>query len=184
MGKRSFPKAISFGLVFAIVSHLSMNAYALIDNGLEAEAGEWPDVVEVADRCTGSIVGNDTILTAAHCLKDVDPNRPDISILVPGLGSFEVVSVFSHPHWLWRPSASGAEFRALESHDIAVLRVKTRNAFAHHIPVRFLSSSADLIGASVSMIGYGDNDATVQFNRGWGVKRKGSNRIIGVTRLC
>ncbi len=82
-------------------------AEALIVNGLAAKPGELPQVVKIIfekGMCSGTVVGPDTVLTAAHCLAEgvVNPQNPSISLELPGqAASIPVTGYLVEPDFDW-----------------------------------------------------------------------------------
>ncbi|XP_050079748.1 uncharacterized protein LOC126567574 [Anopheles maculipalpis] len=140
-----FRKLVFWGLVLGVISETSAQDYRatcgrrrvksvyLIRNGLDAKLGHWPwyaaiyaknESGAVNYKCGGSIIDENTILTAASCLfKTGTTNTSDISIQLGNIHLTEetedtqihdVKEIIQHP-----------EFSGDASNDIALIKLAT-----------------------------------------------------------
>lgn len=105
----------------------------LITNGIKANPSEWPAIALVkrdtstgSNSCTGTMVGPDVVLTAAHCLDSAQTNAAapinGMTVVVNGLAS-AVERVF-FPRW------AGTQ-NSMIGFDLAILQLadKTNKAY-------------------------------------------------------
>jgi len=65
-------KKLLLGIILASLSATNLYSSSTLINGRPALSGEFPEVVYISagmSRCSASIIGPQTILTAAHCVK-------------------------------------------------------------------------------------------------------------------
>lgn len=129
--------------------------------------------------CTGSIIGKDLILTAAHCV-DGKPSRMEIVFKSNVKKAHKtdrrpVKGYIQHPNWREsRDAGSGAA--GINRGDLAVLK------FTDGLPKGFAPlslASRDLslsIGQSVGMLGFGVTSGTTE--GGAGILRKTNTKIL------
>jgi secreted trypsin-like serine protease len=111
--------------------------------------------------CTGTLVGDNVVLTAAHCVRGVDP---DIVRFAVGEDSaspaktFEVAEIRTNPLWNTRTP----------EHDNALLFLRaSANTYATPIPINRGPLTA-LVGQQVQNVGYGATDPVSSDNtRRW-----------------
>lgn len=146
--------------------------------GEKAVEGQFPATIRLATlMCTGTVIGAQTILTAAHCVSKID--EPVMrSTLAPGaiitfhygadIGppiNVQVVGVEVHPTWFAKmreaqetsqlvkqqPQLLAAVTASKDVTDIAVIRVKENL----NLPIAAIDSSVKQIGEQVTIQGYG-----------------------------
>ena len=111
--------------------------------------------------CSGTLIANDTILTAAHCLEGEEP--ANLSFVIGA----DLRTAVSHP------IASGVphpEYRKGKhgSHDIALLYLREPVPGVTPVPYRKASLPVYFRGR-LTFVGFGDDDGTAQ--TGSGIKR-------------
>ena len=178
-----------------------------IPNGVSAEG--FPAVarllIEGMYECTGTVVGPNTVLTAAHCVIESAPMSPNITILLQGGAQYRASAVLAHPGYDYKeilrindivekagdysnlPESDRDSIRraALEnlrlvSHDLGLIRFTSEPRRERRVPVKLRSEPSELARLPVTMVGYGQNDKTAWFFNGGGVGRSGTNMIRGV----
>jgi len=117
-------------------------------------------------RCSGTLIGPDVVLTAAHCLNENDGSpikmekltvsfalqEPDV---LSGDHVRKVIAMQSHPHW----NPLGAPLN-LHQNDIALLRLASP-APKEYVPSQIARTNPDLgAGVEVSLAGYGVSSAS------------------------
>jgi secreted trypsin-like serine protease len=136
-----------------------------IIGGHLADPGEYPFVVallqrNVADRwsaqfCGGSLIQNNRVLTAAHCMVGRRPNTTDVlagtnRLATPGGQRIHVTAVHVHPQY--NPRTSG--------NDIAVLELASPAAGPASSIARIEPGHFDLWdpGTTATVMGWGDRN--------------------------
>ncbi|MBI4346949.1 MAG: trypsin-like serine protease [Elusimicrobia bacterium] len=204
MSRRSLAAPVA-ALALAVVVRAA--SAGRIPNGIPSR--DVPAVVEleIEDRfrCTGTVVGPDTVLTAAHCLLESDPHAPDIDVLFVDGTKRRAVRSLSHPRYdaaekervndvvlgagAWaelspaereRVRAAALSNMADASHDLAVMLLDGQAPAEARLPVKLLGSSAEHQGRAVTVMGYGQNDLTAWFMDGSGARRSGTNVVRAV----
>ncbi len=154
--------------VFFVGFVCSSFASTQITNGVTIEDDEMGYVVKVkayfdgshAQSCTATFVSDSTLITAAHCIDSLGATTNRVEITRGnGLGALSRL-IFRHPEYYYRG--------ALNDVAVIVFEDKTSDQW---IPVANVYPRA---GDAIELVGYGKFN---HFERGDGVKRKGTNQI-------
>ena len=119
-----------------------------------AKPGDYPEVVYIlseGSRCTATIVGPRTILTAAHCVRDS--------------GSIEDVATFVHDQEVFQATCSHhPQYTDSYSYDFALCKTNSE------MKVKYASidTQAPAIGDHVTLMGYGCTNPRDQDGEGGG----------------
>lgn len=145
-------------LTYLVLVTLCSTAFAESDvvGGSTVPRGRWPDVVAVIGRdgfCTGTLVAQDVVLTAGHCIE----TRP-YEVIVdtidygrPGGERIRVAWARAYPSWEQR-------------YDVGVLMLEQRATFAKPRAVTSACTTRALLatGTEVQIVGFGLATANAQ----------------------
>lgn len=131
----------------------------------------WPAVVVLAvgaARCTAVVIADDAVLTAAHCVSGVSPERARVTASIEADGETTPArSIQVHPDY--DPDTL--------ANDIAIVRVQ-RALGIMPLPLHRRSMDAAWIGRHVSVVGYGRTSAE---DAASGIKRIGTSVVTAVS---
>lgn len=107
--------------------------------------------------CTGTLVGDNIVLTAAHCVKGMSPDSIQFA-LGPNSASpkrvFDIAAIKTNPLWNGTPA-----------HDNALLILyESATAYASPISINRERLSSSVIGYQVQNVGYGTTSTTSSVN--------------------
>jgi len=155
-----------------------------LTNAIESDGAAFPAVVQLMTKsennsrfCTGFFVNEYQVLTAAHCVKDLGSDLPDLYLVAGGNPMFEeraakALRYFVHPDY------ERGQPQIANPYDIAVVEFP---AGSGESSIR-LSSRTARVNDAVTLVGYGSeqNDAGVSSTaagEATGIKRHGQNSI-------
>ena len=135
-----------------------------IIGGTAAKVGDFPTVVAIEvgqGLCTGTLIADEWIMTAAHCLLPAIVGSPDLPTLVKSIRVvFESVDVskaggraigasevFGDPKF---------DVNNLGQHDMGLIHLASAYDGAAPTPVNFTHDKAP-VGVSVAMVGFGES---------------------------
>ncbi len=158
---------------------LSSSAHAVVEGELTAEFPSVGALMSPAHpdfavtRCTATLIGCETLLTAAHCVcrgdsckGDEAPRTDDFLFFLPNAGFFSVASVIVHPSFSY------------PHNDLAVIKLNQAVAGVPPSPVQGEESFA--MGVAGTIVGYGTSG---HLRSDFGLKRKGEVVIDNYTSL-
>ncbi len=144
-----------------------------IANGKIISENEFPEVVKIyatfgnqGASCTATIVGHNSLLTAAHCLYFFGPKAETVEIVTGKYEGVQSLDCFIHPRF---PLGTGY-------YDIALVKFAD-NSFETEIP---LADEIPETGQEFTIVGYGK--FSFYSNISDGKKRMGTNRLSKVGR--
>jgi len=150
-----------------------------IYGGASVEPGAWPNVGAIllpANSCTGTLVSDRVMLTAAHCLENGEPPallrvRFTDDIFAPG-ATYKVERYGMHPMYC----GSDTAVCKVDVWDIGYVLLS--EPVVGVAPIRPLATQeawdeAMAVGASVTLVGYGENEKMLG-----GVKREVGAPIV------
>ena len=130
-----------------------------VTNGLEIDHSEYPSVVLLLLNgqgiCTGTFVNDAQLITAAHCVDQLDPYYPDVRLVEPVHGNGDI---------RYRVRARAVSFSRNELYsikenngvnggDLAII-----NFPRHTAPgVRSISPSSPEVDQQITIVGFGNN---------------------------
>lgn len=140
-----------------------------IVNGERSVAGAWPSVVAVVigtdGWCTGILIDDRTVLTAAHCVAGQPPRRVYFGDGVhSGTGTFRWIS-----RWNVHPEYGGEEKTRVEMFDFAYVELaeSTDVEPAPLILTQELWDEVMFEGSAVTLVGYGTAHPDSEGGDGW-----------------
>lgn len=145
-GKRTVDERAEGKIVNGVSTSAYPTAGALIHGVSAASAGS---------HCTGTLIGSQTFLTAAHCVED-DPVASNYHVFLQHGGIFAVAELEEHPDYQF-PHA-----------DLAVMRLE--RAVSGITPTE-LNTISIPTGSAGDIVGYGRAGG---FDHDYGIKRAGS----------
>ncbi len=119
----------------------------------------------VVGFCSGTLIGCDTFITAAHCVEG-DLNASNYSVFLQHAGNFSVSSVMQHPSW------TDATFPIA---DVAVLKLESQVTGIDPTEINQTDPSPFVPGAPGTIAGFG---LTLGSNDDLGIKRVGTVETV------
>lgn len=121
--------------------------------------------------CTGTLIGDKTVLTAAHCIED----GTFYNFVLDSGETINANSAARHPQW----TGNGAPY------DFGVILLSKKPTTVASLPV---ATSAPTKGLPITLVGYGSTYCQVQNNQivceqDAGIKRRATNTIASVTSI-
>jgi secreted trypsin-like serine protease len=170
-----------------------------ITNGRVIEESQRPEVVNLYRRvyqngklkggatCTGTWIGENTILTAAHCTGDgpseTDGKVPGVEIMV-----FEVIDHTTTPKKtrlitpvveVYRNSKWDAK-KGFNRYDLAILKTAPQKSGERQRGLAKIGTEKPQKGDVIELVGYGYYDMSPFGKKGDDLKRVGTNTIAGI----
>jgi len=140
-----------------------------IANGQEAEVNEWPWMADLRSPrsnyhfshfCGGAVIGEEWIITAAHCLVRTDGSlKYDLKDIKIYLGDHDIArqtetdktEVYELKDYIVHEEYNGYDL----SNDIAVVKVNRSIDLNLHTPVCLPGRNEDFVGSAVTALGWG-----------------------------
>jgi len=159
------------GLILFGITQASANPE--IANGKIIPETTFPEVVKIYSTygkqgasCTATIVGHNTLLTAAHCLYFFGPKAEEVEIVKGSHEGLQSLNVFIHPKFSF-----GRGFN-----DVALIKFEDKS-FTNHIQISLTLPST---GQEFTIVGYGK--FSFYSNTSDGKKRMGTNKLTSIGR--
>jgi secreted trypsin-like serine protease len=127
--------------------------------------------------CTGSIIAEDTVVTAAHCTA---AQAQDLRIVFSRQMPDDLTTVTDTVHDIYgfvaNPGWQGKQSKGVDQHDIAVIRFKGNLPSGYSVATLLSESTTLTKGETVTLAGYGITDAASQ--AGAGLLRKVDVQVL------
>lgn len=183
-----FTVSLSAGLNGCGVKGEAPASKVKVTNGIEVSADAYPEVVELAmlfedgsSRCTGTFVNATQVLTAAHCVAELDYENPEIYVVVDaqddnGLPQKRALgkglNVAIHPDY--------PHDQSIRPSDLAVVDFEEGVSVAQ-AELRTKPAKKD---EQLTIVGFGQNVTFMDYfglnGTGGGLKREGTNVVDDV----
>jgi secreted trypsin-like serine protease len=159
-----------------------------LTNAIETDSAAFPAVVQLMTKsennsrfCTGFFVNEYQVLTAAHCVKDLSSDRPDLYLVAGGNGTTEQRAAKAFRYHVHTDFERGLD-RVANPYDIAVVEFPAGAALN---TIR-LSSRTPRVNDTVTLVGYGSEQnvpgvSSTAAGVATGQKRYGQNSIKSST---
>jgi hypothetical protein len=142
------------------------NARPAIIGGTPTTVGEYPNVVAIqigGDLCTGTLLTENWVLTAAHCVTPTLVGEQDQAGVTASIEVyFNTVDPLSNPGMMVKAMNSIPDpdfnYMALGSHDSGLIELATPVTNITPVIPNFNAADAP-VGVTVTMVGYGDSQA-------------------------
>jgi len=169
-------------LLYILLALVQVQAKPFIGNGVETK--DYPAVIKlhIQDRfgnislCTGTIVGTNTVLTAAHCGIHADPFKPKIDMYLDNGMVFQATEVVIHPFYLVGILDEDASLRDFgKKFDIALIKFNEPKAGKLRMPIHIFQRTEEILDRQIELVGFGNNVKNNDELSGSGIKRKATN---------
>ena len=192
---------LAAGKALALVAAFAVGAQAL-PNGVPTKEGELTQIVKLtlaSGICSGTIIGPNTVVTAAHCFEGL--TNASVVITVPGDRDYEASGYLLNPkrnlsdilppgvpdRAAWDRLSDDQKVQAITQskeavlkiyaeklkHDLAVVQLAAPAEFKSYIPVQAHQPPSGFVGRKVTLVGYGITNGSGP----GGIERTGSNTI-------
>ncbi|MDQ3231330.1 MAG: S1 family peptidase [Pseudobdellovibrionaceae bacterium] len=155
-----------------------------LTNAIETDSAAFPAVVQLMTKsennsrfCSGFFVNEYQVLTAAHCVKDLEAEQPDLYLVAGGKETSQGRTAKALRYYVHTDFERGLQ-RLANPYDIAVVEFPAGTAAAK----ARLSPRAPRANDAVTLVGYGSEQtvagvSSTAAGSATGVKRHGQNSI-------
>ena len=134
-----------------------------IIGGSRANPHEFPWIVQLQDRCGGTIIAKNLVITAAHCVEDIDKSYNDELFIYMGHSDLtssstkkeKVKSILIHPQYKQMRHSFDKYTQMLDYNDIALLRLSKDIEFNNFVQPIALPNEGIIGGYDGLMIAAG-----------------------------
>jgi secreted trypsin-like serine protease len=155
-----------------------------LTNAIDSDEAAFPAVVQLMIKsgnnsrfCSGFFVNEYQVLTAAHCVKDLGSDLPELYLVAGGSPMFEHRSAKALRYFV-HPDYDHGQQQIANPYDIAVVEFPAGSAESS---IR-LSSRPAHVNDAITLVGYGSDQnvagvSSTATGTGTGIKRYGQNSI-------